>query len=180
MIETLCTQGAAAQKKEMSKKKKKALTSIQHLGLPAFVPHTIIVSFTFWMTVMKLSHSSWVKKRQWKQKIRPWQERENPQMGRGIGHKSGIQQWQKKRQHKGRNKTRGRHRMEETQTGRERERWTGGKKKQAECNTKRTKQREVQHDFTEIGGNPCSEHFGREHTGGLALQKHTAILDMHH
>lgn len=47
------------------------LTSIQHLGLPALVPHTIIVSFTFWMTVMKLSHSSCErKKRQWKQKMR--------------------------------------------------------------------------------------------------------------
>lgn len=45
------------------------LTSIQHLGLPALVPHTIIVSFTFWMTVMKLSHSSCErKKRQWRQK----------------------------------------------------------------------------------------------------------------
>lgn len=29
------------------KRLKKNLTSIQHLGLPAFVPHTIIVSFTF-------------------------------------------------------------------------------------------------------------------------------------
>lgn len=47
------------------------LTSIQHLGLPALVPHTIIVSFTFWMTVMKLSHSSCErKKRQWRQKMR--------------------------------------------------------------------------------------------------------------
>jgi len=40
-----------------------ALTSIQHRGLPAFVPHTIIVSFTFWMTVMKLSHSICERKR---------------------------------------------------------------------------------------------------------------------
>lgn len=42
------------------------LTSIQHLGLPALVPHTIIVSFTFWMTVMKLSHSSCERKKRQK------------------------------------------------------------------------------------------------------------------
>lgn len=34
------------------------LTSIQQRGFPALVPHTIMESFTFWMTVMKLSHSS--------------------------------------------------------------------------------------------------------------------------
>lgn len=96
------------------------------------------------------------------------------------GERDWAQEWNTAVTEEKRNKTRGRHRMEETQTGRERERWTGGKQKQAECNTKRTKQREVQHDFTETGGNPCSEYFGREHTGGLALQKHTAILDMHH
>lgn len=37
---------------------RRCLTSIQQRGFPALVPHTIMVSFTFWMTVMKLSHSS--------------------------------------------------------------------------------------------------------------------------
>lgn len=43
----------------------KGLTSIQHLGLPAFVPHTRKVSFTFCMTVMKLSHC-------WKKRNTDW------------------------------------------------------------------------------------------------------------
>lgn len=44
------------------------LTSIQHRGLPAFVPHTIMVSLTFWMTVIKLSHSSCERKGQKRKK----------------------------------------------------------------------------------------------------------------
>lgn len=43
-------------------------TSIQHRGLAAFVPHTIMVSLTFWMTVMKLSHSICERKRKKKKK----------------------------------------------------------------------------------------------------------------
>lgn len=54
----------------LSKKKslEVRLTSIQHRGLPAFVPHTTMVSLTFWMTVIKLSHSSCERKGREKKK----------------------------------------------------------------------------------------------------------------
>lgn len=50
--------GACARARVCVRMRRRRLTSIQQRGLPALVPHTIMVSFTFWMTVMKLSHSS--------------------------------------------------------------------------------------------------------------------------
>lgn len=67
---------------------KETLTSIQHLGLPAFVPHTRNVSFTFCMTVMKLSHSSCRRERQHERDRKRGTKAENDAEARGKGRKT--------------------------------------------------------------------------------------------